>query len=96
MEIPLTPLEFIRRARRLYGGREAVVDGIHRWTYAQFFERCDRWSAALQRIGVRPGDRVAYIRPTRTPSSSRSTPCRRSARCSCRSTTGSPTKSSTT
>ena len=26
MEIPLTPLEFARRARRLYSDREAVVD----------------------------------------------------------------------
>jgi fatty-acyl-CoA synthase len=27
METPLTPLEFARRARRLYADREAVVDG---------------------------------------------------------------------
>src|SRR4026208_2361947 len=63
MDVPLTPLDFMRRARRLYGNREAVVDGDHRWTYAGFFERCDRWSAALQRLGVRKGDRVAYISP---------------------------------
>src|SRR3982751_6789797 len=63
MEFPLTPLEFARRARRLYPGREAVVDGALRLTYAQFFDRCDRWSAAMQRLGVRPGDRVAYIAP---------------------------------
>ncbi len=63
MELALTPLEFMRRARRLYADREAVVDGAHRWTYAQFFERCDRWSAALQDLGVRRGDRVAYIAP---------------------------------
>ena len=36
-------------ARRLYANREAVVEGDQRWTYAGFFERCDRWSAALQR-----------------------------------------------
>src|SRR6187401_2241816 len=63
MEIPLTPMEFARRARRLYAGREAVVDGDLRLTYAEFFERCDRWSAALQGLGVRQGDRVAYIAP---------------------------------
>ena len=63
MEIPLTPLEFARRARRLYANREAVVDGELRLTYAQFFERCDRWSAALQAMGVKKGDRVAYIAP---------------------------------
>ena len=27
MEVPLSPLEFSRRARRLYAHREAVVDG---------------------------------------------------------------------
>ena len=63
METPLTPLEFARRARRLYGTREAVVDGPLRFTYEQFFERCDRWSAALQNLGVCRHDRVAYIAP---------------------------------
>jgi fatty-acyl-CoA synthase len=63
MELPLTPLEFARRARRLYPEREAVVDGDLRLSYRQFFDRCDRWSAALQRLRVRPGDRVAYIAP---------------------------------
>ena len=63
MESPLTPLEFARRARRLYADREAVVDGGLRFTYGQFFDRCDRWSSALQRFGVKPGDRVAYIAP---------------------------------
>src|SRR5580765_7721598 len=63
METPLTPLEFARRARKLYGDREAVVDGDLRLTYEQFFERCDRWSACLQTLGVNQGDRVAYIAP---------------------------------
>lgn len=63
MKTPLTPMEFARRARRLYAGREAVIDGDLRFTYAQFFERCDRWSAVLQQLGVQPGDRVAYIAP---------------------------------
>src|SRR3989440_10450365 len=63
MEIPLTPLEFARRTRKLYGGREAVVDGDLRLTYEEFFSRCDRWSAALEALGVKQGDRVAYIAP---------------------------------
>jgi fatty-acyl-CoA synthase len=64
METPLTPLELMRRARRLHANREAVVDGATRFTYAQFFERCDRWSAVLQRrFQIGKGDRVAYIAP---------------------------------
>jgi fatty-acyl-CoA synthase len=56
-------MEFARRARRLYADREAVVDGDLRLSYAQLLGRCDRWSAALQAVGVGPGDRVAYIAP---------------------------------
>jgi fatty-acyl-CoA synthase len=64
METPLTPLELMRRTRRLYPQHEAVVDGELRLTYEQFFARCDRWSAVLQReLGVKQGDRVAYIAP---------------------------------
>src|SRR5881396_3140694 len=63
MEVPLTPLEFARRTRRLHGHREGVVDGDLRLSYEQFFGRCDRWSAALQGLGVAPGDRVATIAP---------------------------------
>ena len=63
METPLTPLEFARRARRLYADCRAVVDQGLEFTYSAFFNRCDRWSAALQSLGVRPGDRVAYIAP---------------------------------
>ena len=50
METPLTPLDFLRRAGKLYGGRLAVVDGDIRLTYAQFRERCDRWTAGLAEL----------------------------------------------
>src|SRR5262252_8754790 len=64
METPLSPLDLMRRTRRLYPHHEAVVDGELRLSYEQFFVRCDRWSSVLQReLGVRQGDRVAYIAP---------------------------------
>ena len=63
METALTPMEFSRRAKNLYADREAVVDGDLRFSYAEFLERCDRWSNALQKLGVKQGDRVAYIAP---------------------------------
>ena len=63
MEIALSPMEFARRARRIYANCEAVVDGDLRFSYEEFFERCDRWSAALQAMDIGQGDRVAYIAP---------------------------------
>jgi fatty-acyl-CoA synthase len=63
METPLTPLEFARRARKLYPDRVAVIDGDSHQTYAQFLDRCDRWSGVLQKLGIGAGDRVAYLSP---------------------------------
>src|SRR5450759_2177622 len=63
METPLTPLDFARRAVKLYAEREAVVDGPLRFTYAQFCERCNRWGAGLASLDVEKGDRVATISP---------------------------------
>src|SRR5438045_2616877 len=63
METPLIPLEFARRTRKLYPEREAVVAGNLRLNYEQFFDRCDRWSAVLQTLDVKEGDRIAYIAP---------------------------------
>jgi fatty-acyl-CoA synthase len=61
MELPLTPLAFADRARRIYANRQAIVfDEVHR-TYGQFLNRCDRWSSRLQGLGIRRGDRIAYI-----------------------------------
>ena len=61
METPLTPLEFARRARKLYPERVAVIDGESRWNYAQFLGRCNCWSTAL--LGIGSGDRVADLAP---------------------------------
>ena len=63
METTLTPLDYARRARKLYGPREAVVDDDVRLTYEQFFSRCDHWSTALQQLGVHQGERVGVIAP---------------------------------
>ncbi len=37
------------------------MDGTRRFTYGEFFERCDRFSSLLRRLGVGPGDRVATL-----------------------------------
>ena len=63
METALTPMDFLRRSNKLYPNRTAVIDGNKSFTYRQFFERCNRWSSALQKLGIQPQDRVAYIAP---------------------------------
>jgi fatty-acyl-CoA synthase len=61
MFTPLTPIRCLYRAVDLYGNKEAIVSGEHRFTYAQFGERCERLAAALQSSGAKSRDRVAYL-----------------------------------
>ncbi|MGV3757956.1 MAG: long-chain-fatty-acid--CoA ligase [Actinomycetota bacterium] len=62
MELPLTPLDLLARARRLFPDRVGVHEGGAAWTYAAFAERCGRLAHALQgELGVRPGDVVAWL-----------------------------------
>ena len=62
MELPLTPLDFLTRARRLFPDRVGVVEGDERWTYAEFADRCDRQARFLRDgLGVAPGDVVAWL-----------------------------------
>ncbi|MFZ6002502.1 MAG: long-chain-fatty-acid--CoA ligase [Actinomycetota bacterium] len=62
MELPLTPLDFLSRARRLFADRVGVIDGDDSWTYGQLAERCDRLAHALKEdLGVRPGQVVAWL-----------------------------------
>jgi fatty-acyl-CoA synthase len=60
---PLTPLSHLRRAADLFAGREALVYGDLRWTYAQYHARVTRLASALARMGVMPGDVVATLLP---------------------------------
>jgi fatty-acyl-CoA synthase len=61
MNIPLTPLRFLRFAERQFAGRTAIVCGEKRFTYKQFGERAGRLAGALLEAGIKPGDRVAYL-----------------------------------
>jgi fatty-acyl-CoA synthase len=63
MEVPMLVNDFIYRARDLYGGKEAVVDGSKRFTYSQFAERCFRLANVLTSLGVQKGDRVGILSP---------------------------------
>jgi fatty-acyl-CoA synthase len=61
MNIPLTPIRFLRYAEQQFSGRAAVVCGDERFTYAQFGDRAARLAGALRQAGVKPGDRVAFL-----------------------------------
>jgi len=61
MNIPLTPLRFLRYAERQYAGRTAVVSRGERFTYKQFGERVGLLAGALRQAGIRPGERVAFL-----------------------------------
>ncbi len=61
MFVPLTPLEFERRAVLLYGNKVGVVDGERRFTYAEFGARVGRLANALRGLGIGRGERVAFL-----------------------------------
>src|ERR1700724_2318175 len=61
MNIPLTPLRFLRHAEQQYPSRTAVVCNQENFTYRQFAERARRLAGALHQAGVQPGDRVAFL-----------------------------------
>ena len=61
MFVPLTPLDFERRATRLFGAQIGVVDGERRFTYREFGDRVSRLANAMGSLDVAPGDRVAFL-----------------------------------
>ena len=61
MNIPLTPIRFLRYAAQQFPGKTAVICGNERFTYSQFAWRASRLAGALREMGVQPGDRVAYL-----------------------------------
>jgi fatty-acyl-CoA synthase len=61
MIVPLSPVRFLYRAVDLFARKIGVVSGEHRFTYAEFGERCERLAAGLLSEGVQAGDRVAYL-----------------------------------
>ena len=60
---PLLPLNFLRRAARLFPAKTAVVDGERRYTYHELEARVHRLANALRHMGVAQGDKVAVLSP---------------------------------
>ena len=60
-------LKFLERARSVYPSKVAIVDGDRRLTYAEYADRADRLAYALAAMGVRRGERVAFLGPNGHP-----------------------------
>jgi fatty-acyl-CoA synthase len=65
MQVQLNLSHFLERAGKLFGGQEIVSrmpdKSLHRYTYADFYRRTRRLAEALQRAGLKRGDRVATL-----------------------------------
>jgi len=63
----LTPANFIKRSAEVYPDKLAVVNGDRRFTYREFNERVNQLASALKNIGIKHGDKVAFISPNIPP-----------------------------
>jgi fatty-acyl-CoA synthase len=61
MNIPLTPVRFLRYAEQQFPRKTAVVCQDLRFTYAEFGDRVWRLAGALRAAGVKAGERVAFL-----------------------------------
>jgi fatty-acyl-CoA synthase len=61
MNIPLTPIRFLRYALEQFPSKVGVVCGAERFTYAHFADRSARLAGALMDVGAQTGDRVAFL-----------------------------------
>jgi fatty-acyl-CoA synthase len=61
MQVPMSPTRFLHRTAQLYGEKAAIVCDQNTFTYQQFQQRANQLSHALAQLGVKQGDRVAYL-----------------------------------
>jgi acyl-CoA synthetase (AMP-forming)/AMP-acid ligase II len=57
----LTLRDPLEHARRLYARRVAIVDGDLRLSFADLHDRAQRLGVLLRKLGLRAGDRVAFL-----------------------------------
>ncbi len=60
---PLTPLAFLGRAAEVFADKTAIVYGERETSYAELAAEATRLANALIDLGIRRGDRVAYLCP---------------------------------
>ena len=63
MEIPLILTQFLDRAVTLYGEKKAIIGEDRDFTYKELNDRVNQLSDGLRKLGIKKGDRVAYLAP---------------------------------
>ncbi|MYL48068.1 long-chain-fatty-acid--CoA ligase [Halobacillus litoralis] len=66
MHVPLILTEFLDRAVHLYGEKPAIIDEDWTLTYRELNARVNQLSRGLESLGVKKGDKVAYLAPNST------------------------------
>lgn len=64
MDYPLTLTHFLERSAKLFPQKEIaskMQEGMHRYTYEDYFGRVHRLAWALERLGIKRSDRVATL-----------------------------------
>jgi len=61
MNLPLTPVRFLRYSEEQFPRKTAVVCQDQRFTYAEFGDRVRRLAGMLRGAGLKAGDRVAFL-----------------------------------
>ena len=64
MDYPLTLTHMLERSAKLFPNQEIaskMPDGMHRYTYADLHSRVHALAHVLERLGVKPGDKVASL-----------------------------------
>jgi len=58
---PLTPLTLLERAAAVFPDHPAIIHGLRRYSYAEFYARSRRLASALAQRGIRRGDTVSVV-----------------------------------
>ena len=64
MDYPLTLTHMLERSAKLFPNKEIaskMPDGMHRYSYTDFHSRVHAVARILDRLGVKPGDRVGSL-----------------------------------
>ena len=58
---PLTPLSFLERAASVFPDHTAIIHGLRKWNYADFYARARRLASTLTKSGIQRGDTVSVM-----------------------------------